>query len=120
MMTVVADTPVKPRRRWSNFSLRTLEQIDVHVRQEPGRFSTLGEHLVAGKISGIERGAVWLLSKARSIGPQAHERAESMLQTRGIEGLRVLQGLLALANRHTSSEVDQACGTALSYGACQR
>ena len=40
-----------------------------------------------------------------------------MLQTRGIQGLRVLQGLLALANRHTSSEVDQACQTALSYGA---
>ena len=93
-----------------------LEQIAMHVRQEPGRFSTLGEHLVAEKISGIERGAVWLLSKARSIGPQAHEWAESMLKTRGIEGLRVLQGLLALANRHTGSELDQACQTALSYG----
>jgi transposase len=94
-----------------------MEQIAVHVRQEPGRFSTLGEHLVAEKISGIERGAVWLLSKARSLGPHAHEWAESMLQTRGIEGLRVLQGLLALANRHTGSELDQACQTALSYGA---
>jgi transposase len=94
-----------------------LEQIAMHVRQEPGRFSTLGEHLVAEKISGIERGAVWLLSKTQSIGPQAHAWAESMLQTRGIEGLRVLQGLLALANRHTAIEVDQACQTALSYGA---
>jgi transposase len=94
-----------------------LEQIAVHVRQEPGRFSTLGEHLVAEKISGIERGAVWLLSKTQSIGPHAHEWAESMLQTRGIEGLRVLQGLLALAKRHTSSELDNACQTALSYGA---
>jgi transposase len=107
--------------RWDTRLVRIfnsrMEQIAVHVRQEPGRFSTLGEHLVAEKISGIERGAVWLLSKARSIGPQAHQWAESMLQVRGIEGLRVLQGLLALANRHTSSEVDQACGTALSYGA---
>jgi transposase len=94
-----------------------LEQIAVHVRQEPGRFSTLGEHLVAEKISGIERGAVWLLSKARSIGPHTHEWAESMLKTRGIEGLRALQGLLSLANRHTGSEMDQACQTALSYGA---
>ena len=32
-----------------------MEQIAVHVRQEPGQFSTLGEHLVAEKISGIER-----------------------------------------------------------------
>jgi transposase len=107
--------------RWDTRLVRIfnsrMEQIAVHVRQEPGRFSTLGEHLVAEKISGIERGAVWLLAKTQSIGPQAHKWAESMLQTRGIEGLRVLQGLLALANRHTGSEVDQACGTALSYGA---
>jgi len=94
-----------------------LEQIAVHVRREPGRFSTLGEHLVAEKINGIERGAVWLLSKTESIGPQAQAWAEALLQTRGIEGLRVLQGLLALANRHTATELDQACQTALSYGA---
>jgi transposase InsO family protein len=94
-----------------------LEQIAVHVRQEPGRFSTLGEHLVAEKISGIERGAAWLLSKARSIGPHTHGWAETMLNTRGIEGLRVLQGLLALANRHSAMDLDQACQTALSYSA---
>jgi transposase len=107
--------------RWDTRLVRIfnsrMEQIAVHVRQEPGRFSTLGEHLVAEKISGIERGAVWLLSKARSIGPRTHEWAESMLQTRGIEGLRVLQGLLSLANRYTGSELDQACQTALSYNA---
>jgi len=94
-----------------------LEQIAVHVRQEPGRFSTLGEHLVAEKISGIERGAVWLLSKIDLIGPQAHAWAESLVKVRGIEGLRVLQGLLSLAKRHTSAELEQACQTALSYGA---
>ena len=32
------------------------EQVALHVRHEPGRFSTLGEHLAAEKISGIERG----------------------------------------------------------------
>ena len=94
-----------------------LEQIAVHVRQEPGRFSTLGEHLVAEKISGVERGAVWLLSKTQSIGPHAQEWAETMLQTRGIEGLRVLQGLLSLSKRHNCNELNEACRTALSYGA---
>ena len=47
-----------------------LEQIAVHARQPPGRFSTLGEHLAAEKISGIERGAGWLLSKAANFGEQ--------------------------------------------------
>ena len=53
------------------------EQIAVHVRQEPGRFSTLGEHLAAEKISGLERGAAWLLrrrgrsARTQTSGPSA-------------------------------------------------
>jgi transposase len=94
-----------------------LEQIAVHVRNEPGRFSTLGEHLAPEKISGIERGAGWLLSKVRVIGPNAQQWAEALLKTRHIEGLRVLQGLLTLAKRHPYEQVDEACQTALSYGA---
>jgi transposase len=94
-----------------------LEQIALHVRREPGKFSTLSEHLVPEKINGIERGATWLLAKAAPIGDRAQEWASVMLQTRGIEGLRVLQGLLALAKRHSCEALDQACGTALSYQA---
>ena len=40
-----------------------------------------------------------------------------MLKTRGIEGIRVLQGLLALTKRHSCEALDEACETALSYGA---
>jgi hypothetical protein len=94
-----------------------LEQIALHVRREPGKFSTLNEHLVPEKINGIERGATWLLAKAAQIGDRAQEWASVILQTRGIEGLRVLQGLLALAKRHSCEALDQACGTALSYQA---
>jgi transposase len=94
-----------------------LEQIALHVRHEPGRFSTLGEHLAPEKISGIERGATWLLSKIRCIGPQAHTWAEAMLVARGIEGLRVLQGLLALEKRYSLEALERACEIALSYGA---
>ena len=74
----------------------------MHARQPPGRFSTLGEHLVAEKISGIERGAGWLLIESRELSAIAPRRgALAMLKTRGIEGIRVLQGLLALAKRHS-------------------
>jgi len=91
------------------------EQIAVHVRQEPGRFSTLSQHIPAEKISGVERGAAWLLRKVRWIGPQTTRWAEAMLENRGIEGVRVLQGLVSLANRHPCDALEAACETAYSH-----
>ena len=77
------------RRVWVRWDARTVrifnhrfEQIALHVRHEPGRFSTLGEHLAAEKINGIERGAEWLLLKVRGIGPHASDWAEAMLRAR--------------------------------------
>jgi transposase len=93
------------------------EQIALHVRREPGKFSTLGEHIAPEKISGVERGAAWLLGKVEVIGEQASAWAQAMLKTRGIEGVRVLQGLLSLSARHPCAALDEACQTALSYGA---
>ncbi len=94
-----------------------MEQIAVHVRQEPGRFSTQDQHIAAEKRSGVERGAVWLLSRVRLIGEHATRWAENMLKTRGIEGVRVLQGLLSLAGRHDAAAIERACEVAFSHGA---
>ncbi|HEV3259487.1 MAG TPA: hypothetical protein VG013_21660, partial [Gemmataceae bacterium] len=94
-----------------------LEQIALHVQQEPGRFSTHDQHLAAAKISGVERGATWLLTKVGHIGPQTRQWAQAMLEARGIAGVRVLQGLIGLARRHASAALEQACATAYSYGA---
>jgi transposase len=112
------------RRVWVRWDARTVrifnhrwEQVALHARREPGRFSTIGEHLAGEKINGIERGTAWLLSKASAIGPQAVNWAESMLESRGICGVRVLQGLLSLATRHPPSQVDRACEVALGYRA---
>ena len=38
-----------------------------------------------------------------------------MLQARGIEGVRVLQGLLHLAERHPWQALDEACALALAH-----
>ena len=43
-----------------------MQQIAVHSRQEPGRFSTPPEYIAAEKISGVERGAAWLLQRSPS------------------------------------------------------
>jgi hypothetical protein len=40
-----------------------------------------------------------------------------MIQERGIEGVRVLQGLLNLAQQHPSEALEHACDVASSYGA---
>jgi transposase len=93
------------------------EQLAIHVRREPGKFSTLGEHVAKEKISGLERGVAWLLAKAGGIGPQTQQWAQAMIHARGIEGTRVLQGLLALTKKHPPETLEKACETALSHGA---
>lgn len=107
--------------RWDGRLVRIFnprfEQIALHVQGPPGSFSTLVEHVLPEKISGLERGAAWLFHKIRGIGPQAHAWAAAMLAARGIEGTRVLLGLLALAKRYPAETLEKACEIALSYGA---
>jgi hypothetical protein len=109
--------------RWDSRLVRIFnhrwEQVALHVRHEPGRFSTLGEHLAAEKINGLERGAEHLLNQVRSLGPGAHDWAQAMLHARGIQGTRVLQGLLALAKKHPREMLEKACKTAFSHGVYQ-
>ncbi len=93
-----------------------MQQVVVHIRKEPGRFSTHSEHLAPEKISGVERGARWLMNKIALIGAQTTAWAEAMLCARGIEGTRVLMGLVALTKQHTSAALENACKTALSHG----
>lgn len=40
-----------------------------------------------------------------------------MLDARGIQGVRVLVGLLSLTNRHSDDQIEQACQTALTHNA---
>ena len=107
--------------RWDGRLVRIfnhrMEPIAVHAQHEAGRFSTQSGHIDSRKISSVERGTTWLLRKARQIGPQADRWAQAMLQARGIEGVRVLVGLLALARRQPCDRIEEACGVALTHGA---
>jgi Mu transposase-like protein/integrase-like protein len=109
--------------RWDGHLVRIFNErmaaIATHVQREPGRFSTQRAHIAAEKISGVERGAVWLLGQTRRIGPQAARWSAAVVQARGVEGVRVLQGLLHLASRHPCAQLEKACDIALSYG-CYR
>jgi transposase len=94
-----------------------MEPLGVHVKQEPGRFSTKGSHIAAEKISGVERGAAWQLARARRIGPESARWAEQVVEARGVEAVRVLIGLSSLAGRHPAAAIERACAIASSYGA---
>lgn len=106
--------------RWDSRFVRILnerwESIAVHARHEPGRFSTHDRHLPREKISSVERGATWLLKQVAQIGPHAKAWSEAMVAHRGIEGIRVLQGLFSLTRKHRSGDLESACEIALSYG----
>lgn len=65
------------------------------------------------KISAVERGAEYLLERAMAIGEDAGRWANAMIEERGIEGVRVLQGLLYLAGKHPQDVINRASKVAL-------
>jgi transposase len=107
--------------RWDSRLVRIFnhrfEQLALHVRHEQGRFSTQGQHIAREKIHGLERGAAYLLSRAAVIGAHTQAWSQALVTARGIEGTRVLLGLLSLAKKHPSETLETACEIALSHGA---
>jgi transposase len=94
-----------------------MELIAVHVRREPGKFQTDPAHIHDHKRTLIERGAEWILDRCRQLGAGAGTWAERLYRQRGPECLRVLQGLLALADKYPAPQLDQACQLALTHDA---
>jgi len=112
------------RRLWVRWDAKLVrvfndrwEQIAMHSKSQPGAFSTAAQHIPREKVSSVERGADVLLRQIETIGPRTRDWSRAMVQARGVEGIRVLVGLRALAAKHTTAAMEQACQTALSYGA---
>jgi hypothetical protein len=93
------------------------EQIALHTRHEPGKFATDPAHIHDHKRVIIERGADWLLDRSRLIGKYSGTWAEQMFKDRGPQAIRVLHGLLSLAEKHPVAELERACQQAIQYGA---
>lgn len=96
---------------------RRLVLIATHVKRPLGRRSTDPNHIASEKISGVERGAGYLLKLVSRVGPQTTQWAQTMLEQRGIEGVRVLMGLLSMTRRHRADDLEKACRLALSHSA---
>ncbi len=111
------------RQVWARWDLRLVrvfnsrrEQIAVHARQQPGRFSTDPMHIHSRKRAAVENGAEWLLDRARLLGRHSATWAEAMMKERGLPGIRALQGFLQLAAKHAPANVEAAAELALAHG----
>jgi transposase len=106
--------------RWDGRMVRIFDQrmnaIAAHAQLPPGQFSTHNAHIAPEKISRIEHGTHWLLGQVEVLGPEAKRWAENMLQARGIQGVRVLMGLLSLKHYFTLGAINEACRAALEHG----
>jgi len=65
----------------------------------------------------VPKGATWLLGQVDRIGPRARAWAEATLAARGVQGVRVVMGLLSLSNRHAEAQIERACEVAQGHGA---
>lgn len=92
------------------------EQIGLHALAEPGQFTTDPSHLHSRKRHLIERGEEHLLDRCRLIGPLTGTWAEAMHRQRGPQGLRVMMGLLQLAEKHPVAELEKAAHVATHHG----
>ena len=91
--------------------------IATHSKSEPGRFRTANQHVPKEKVSAVERGTDALLRQTAAIGPHTKSWTEAMVAARGVEGVRVLVGLKAIAGKHHSEKIEEACRVALLHGA---
>jgi len=106
--------------RWEARLLRVFNQrrevIAVHALAEPGKFITDPNHLHSPYRQVVQQGLDHLLDRARLIGVQTGSWAEAMVQQRGPIGVRVLHGLLALAQKHPVKALELAAQKALHHG----
>ena len=108
---------VRQETRLLRLSNSRREQIALHALAEPGKFTTDPAHLHSRKRHIIERGAEYLLDRCRLIGPLTGTWAEAMHQTRSPQSLRVMQGLLQMAEKHPAAELEKAARLATHHGA---
>ena len=90
-----------------------MELITVHVRTEPGLSQTEDAHIHPLKRRLADRGTVYLLERCQSFGPNVGAWAMAMHRHRGIEAIRVLQGLIALTRKTPVAALEAAAAKAL-------
>ncbi len=110
------------RRVWVRWDSKTLQvfdgnmdQIASHIRKGPGEFShSLGARgLRKGKPSATSH---YWINRVSIYGNSVEKWAVAMATNRPDYAIRVLQGLHALGDKHSTANINKACELALASG----
>lgn len=104
--------------RWDSRVVRILnergEQVQIHTRLEPGKFSrVLG---CAGMSRPVLASCAYWVERVGMFGPQCKQWAQSAVDARGPEALRSIMGLWALGKKHSATTLNTACQQAVESG----
>ena len=104
--------------RWDSRNVRVynhrMEQIAIHVRLEPGRFSkSLG---VAGVRHSVTQSVHYYRSRVETLGEHCLAWADALIGRNADQALRPIQGLLGLSKRASPQQLEQACKQACKQG----
>jgi transposase len=102
--------------RWDEHLVRIFcDEVEValHARVEPGRWALRPGHDPAELNSTQLARLDWLKRRCSEVGPELRRWAEAAHEERGIRTFKLLQGVLALARKHTRAQMLRAATTAL-------
>ena len=104
--------------RWDSRCVRIfndrMEQIRMHTRLEPGKFSRV---LGAGGFSApILTSCRRWRERAALLGDHCEEWARKAIELRGPQALRAIMGLCNLISHHSAATIDHACKRAMASG----
>jgi hypothetical protein len=92
------------------------ELIKTHARVPKGRRATDWADYPPEKVAFLQRTPAWCRRRAGELGPAVAQVASELLEGGALHHLRAVQGILALAERHTPERLEAACRRALEAG----
>ena len=104
--------------RWDSRCVRIfndrMEQVQMHVRIEPGKFSrTLG---AGGFSTPVLSSCRYWVNRAAVLGDPCGQWAQAAIDARGPEALRSIMALCGLIKKHSGAALNAACDKALRGG----
>ena len=91
------------------------ELVKTHGRIERGRSTDMTDY-PPEKIAFFQRTPTWCRRRAAEHGPNVTTVVDELLAVNVLHRLRAVQGILALADKHTPARLDAACQRALTVG----
>ena len=105
--------------RWDDHLVRIFHddaEVALHARVLPGRWALRAGRDSAELSSSQTTHLEWLKRRCSDIGPELRRWADAAHEERGIRAFKLLQGILALAKKHSRAQVLRAASSALDRG----